>query len=56
MNPQNEVFNNKDLKRIIFKFLIPKRCKNCNDKINNNISICVSCIWHLNNPNNMLWN
>ena len=49
MNPQNEV-----LKRIIFKFLIPKRCKNCNEKINNNI--CVSCIWHLNNPNNMLWN
>jgi len=36
MNPQNEV-----LKRIIFKFLIPKRCKNCNEKINNNISMCI---------------
>lgn len=51
MIPQNKVFDNEDLKKIIFTFLISKRCKNCNIAINNNIKLCISCIWSLNNPN-----
>ena len=46
---ENKVFGNSDLRKLILTYIIPKKCKYCRYRINSG-NICVSCIWHVNNP------
>ena len=46
---ENKVFGNSDLRKLILTYIISKKCKYCRYRINSG-DICVSCIWHIDNP------
>ena len=50
MTPQNKVFQNDDLRRLIIKYIISKKCEICHNRILHG-NTCISCIWKINNPN-----